>query len=252
MGKSAPKPQDAKPQSTRGPARPGSSAPAAAASAATSSSGSGGGGIRDRSKCVLLKRDGDDVKTATYICGGCGAQLTGFTAWRNHLKKSTRFKKCASAPSQMDWRFRAGVGTPVLTRQPVPPRAQSKSSVPRCTASAVSPCAPPTSQTSEIMTVRSSVLSLHLRRLSTTRSRRIAAGDHDLRRGPARISPALTVAARRASRRARPAGGLLDCAREAARLSFADGCAAPASARAAPLCVPCRVARRWRVRWTGA
>ena len=250
MGKSAPKPQDAKPQSTRGPARPGSSAPAAA-SAATSGSGSGGGGIRDRSKCVLLKRDGDDVKTATYICGGCGAQLTGFTAWRNHLKKSTRFKKCASAPSQMDWRFRAGVGTPVLTRQPVPPRAQSKSSVPRCTASAVSPCAPPTSQTSEIMTVRSSVLSLHLRRLSTTRSRRIAAGDHGLSTRPCSH---ISSPHRRRSK-SLPSGeacrgpsGL----HAAARLSFADGCAAPASARAAPLCVPCRVARRWRFRWTGA
>ena len=251
MGKSAPKPQDAKRQSTRGPARPGSSGPAAP-SAATSSSGSGGGGIRDRSKCVLLKRDGDDVKTATYICGGCGAQLTGFTAWRNHLKKSTRFKKCASAPSQMDWRFRAGVGTPVLTRQPVPPRAQSKSSVPRCTASAVSPCAPPTSQTSEIMTCAqvcypSTCVGSQRRALAA--SQQVTTG---FRRDPARISPALTVAARRASRRATPAGGLLDCAREAARLSFADECAAPASARAAPLCVPCRVARRWRVRWTGA
>ena len=56
--------------------------------------GNGGGGL-DRSKCELVSRKGDDLKTAIYSCA-CGAQLTGFTAWRNHLKKAKKFRKCES------------------------------------------------------------------------------------------------------------------------------------------------------------
>ena len=55
-------------------------------------------GLRDRSNCRLLKREGDTdpkSKTAVFTCAGCGAVLTGFTAWRNHMKKSSSFKKCA-------------------------------------------------------------------------------------------------------------------------------------------------------------
>ena len=55
-------------------------------------------GVRDRSNCRLLKREGDTdpkSKTAVFTCAGCGAVLTGFTAWRNHMKKSSSFKKCA-------------------------------------------------------------------------------------------------------------------------------------------------------------
>mmetsp|Transcript_2085 Transcript_2085/g.4059 ORF Transcript_2085/g.4059 Transcript_2085/m.4059 type:complete len:109 (+) Transcript_2085:26-352(+) len=58
--------------------------------------GTSGGGIRDRSKCALLKREGDKdpkSKTAVFTCAGCGAVLTGFTAWRNHMKKSSSYKK---------------------------------------------------------------------------------------------------------------------------------------------------------------
>ena len=56
-------------------------------------------GLRDRSKCALLKREGDTdpkSKTAVFTCAGCGALLTGFTAWRNHMKKSSSAKKCAT------------------------------------------------------------------------------------------------------------------------------------------------------------
>jgi len=56
---------------------------------------SNGGGVLDRSKCELASRKGDDLKTAIYSCA-CGAQLTGFTAWRNHLKKAKKFRKCKS------------------------------------------------------------------------------------------------------------------------------------------------------------
>ena len=73
---------------------------AGAGSRGSSSSGGGGSGsgIRDRGNCALLKREGDTEpksKTAVFTCAGCGAILTGFTAWRNHMKKSSSFKKCA-------------------------------------------------------------------------------------------------------------------------------------------------------------
>ena len=77
-------------------------------SAVTASRGSSAptnsSGLRDRSNCRLLKREGDTdpkSKTAVFTCAGCGAVLTGFTAWRNHMKKSSSFKKCALPPRSL-------------------------------------------------------------------------------------------------------------------------------------------------------
>jgi len=53
----------------------------------------------NRGACSLGKRDGDDLKTAIYTCAGCSATLRGFTGWRNHMKKATKFnKKSGAAP----------------------------------------------------------------------------------------------------------------------------------------------------------
>ena len=73
-------------------------ASAITASHGGSSAPTNSSGVRDRSNCRLLKREGDPdpkSKTAVFTCAGCGAVLTGFTAWRNHMKKSSSFKKCA-------------------------------------------------------------------------------------------------------------------------------------------------------------
>lgn len=71
-------------------------ASAITASHGGSSAPTNSSGVRDRSNCRLLKREGDPdpkSKTAVFTCAGCGAVLTGFTAWRNHMKKSSSFKK---------------------------------------------------------------------------------------------------------------------------------------------------------------
>ena len=74
---------------------------AVTASRGGSSAPTNSSGLRDRGNCALLKREGDTdpkSKTAVFTCAGCGAVLTGFTAWRNHMKKSSSFKKCALLP----------------------------------------------------------------------------------------------------------------------------------------------------------
>lgn len=76
-------------------------ASAITASQGGSSAPTNSSSVRDRSNCRLLKREGDPdpkSKTAVFTCAGCGAVLTGFTAWRNHMKKSSSFKKCALPP----------------------------------------------------------------------------------------------------------------------------------------------------------
>jgi hypothetical protein len=47
----------------------------------------------NRSACSLLSRVGDDVKEAIYTCAGCGATKRGFSGWRNHMKKATKYNK---------------------------------------------------------------------------------------------------------------------------------------------------------------
>jgi hypothetical protein len=47
----------------------------------------------NRSACSLLSRVGDDMKEAIYTCAGCGATKRGFSGWRNHMKKATKFNK---------------------------------------------------------------------------------------------------------------------------------------------------------------
>ena len=46
----------------------------------------------DRSACALESRQGDDPKTATYMCAGCGSRIVGFGPWRNHMKRSKKHK----------------------------------------------------------------------------------------------------------------------------------------------------------------
>ena len=54
--------------------------------------------LDSRATCKLKGKKGEDPKTATYECEGCGHTCKGFIAWRNHMKKRTKFLKCAPPP----------------------------------------------------------------------------------------------------------------------------------------------------------
>lgn len=93
-----------------------------------------------RSACSLLNRVGDDMKEAIYTCAGCGATKRGFSGWRNHMKKATKFNK------KLDPTPPAETAAPAAaTADPVPGRRRGNSSTnPRPDEAARPPSAVPT------------------------------------------------------------------------------------------------------------